>query len=217
MDIAKARKNVIEQQVRPWGGLNVRANQALSDVPRENFVPEDFQGLVFADIEIPLTDKAKMFSPKIEGRILDSIDVQSDESVLEIGTGSGYFTAVLGKLAGSVVSIEIDQALSASAKKNLDALSINNVELRVSDASTDDFSKQKYDVIVLGCSLNEQSKQLNELLNTGGRLFAIIGSKNKMQATIITRISDNEWQTKSIFETHLDYMQGQEPAVVFAF
>jgi protein-L-isoaspartate(D-aspartate) O-methyltransferase len=217
MDIAKARKNVIEQQVRPWGGLNVRANQALSDVPRENFVPEDFQGLVFADIEIPLTDKAKMFSPKIEGRILDSIDVQSDESVLEIGTGSGYFTAVLGKLAGSVVSIEIDQALSASAKKNLDALSINNVELRVSDASTDDFSKQKYDVIVLGCSLNEQSKQLNELLNTGGRLFAIIGSKNKMQATIITRISDNEWQTKSIFETHLDYMQGQEPALVFAF
>jgi len=217
MDIAKARKNVIEQQIRPWGGLNVRANQALSDVPRENFVPEDFQGLVFADIEIPLTDKAKMFSPKIEGRILDSIDVQSDESVLEIGTGSGYFTAVLGKLAGSVVSIEIDQALSASAKKNLDALSINNVELRVSDASTDDFSKQKYDVIVLGCSLNEQSKQLNELLNTGGRLFAIIGSKNKMQATIITRISDNEWQTKSIFETHLDYMQGQEPAVVFAF
>lgn len=217
MDIAKARKNVIEQQIRPWGGLNVRANQALSDVPRENFVPEDFQGLVFADIEIPLTDKAKMFSPKIEGRILDSIDVQSDESVLEIGTGSGYFTAVLGKLAGSVVSIEIDQALSASAKKNLDALSINNVELRVSDASTDDFSKQKYDVIVLGCSLNEQSKQLNELLNTGGRLFAIIGSKNKMQATIITRISDNEWQTKSIFETHLDYMQGQEPALVFAF
>lgn len=217
MDIAKARKNVIEQQIRPWGGLNVRANQALSDVPRENFVPEDFQGLVFADIEIPLTDMAKMFLPKIEGRILDSIDVQSDESVLEIGTGSGYFTAVLGKLAGSVVSIEIDQALSASAKKNIDALAINNIELRVSDASTDDFSKQKYDVIVLGCSLNEQSKQLNELLNTGGRLFAIIGSKNKMQATIITRISDNEWQTKSIFETHLDYMQGQEPAVVFAF
>ena len=117
MDMTKARRNVIEQQVRPWGGLNLRANQALSDVPRENFVPKDFQGLVFADIEIPLSDSAKMFSPKIEGRILDSIDVQSDESVLEIGTGSGYFTAVLSKLAGSVISIEIDPALSASAKK----------------------------------------------------------------------------------------------------
>jgi len=217
MDITKARRNVIEQQVRPWGGLNGRANRALSEVPRENFVPQDFQGLVFADIEIPLSDNAKMFSPKIEGRILDSIDVQSDESVLEIGTGSGYFTAVLGKLSGSVVSIEIDQTLSTTAKKNLDSLAIDNIELQVADASTTDFSSQKYDVIVLGCSLKEQSKQLNELLNTGGRLFAIIGSKNKMQATLITRISDNEWQTKYIFETHLDCMQGQEPTAVFAF
>jgi protein-L-isoaspartate(D-aspartate) O-methyltransferase len=180
-------------------------------------VPEGFQGLVFADIEIPLSDNAKMFSPKIEGRILDSINIQGDESVLEIGTGSGYFTAVLGKLADSVVSIEIDQALSASAKKNIDALAINNVDLQVSDASTADFSKQKFDVIVLGCSLNAQSQKLNELLNTGGRLFAIIGSKNKMQATLTTRLGDNEWQAKSIFETHLDYMQGQEPTAVFAF
>ena len=217
MDITKARKNVIEQQVRPWGGLNVRANQALSDVPRENFVPENFQGLVFADIEIPLTSSAKMLSPKIEGRILDSIDVQSDESVLEIGTGSGYFTAVLGKLAGRVVSIEVDQALSTSAKENLKSLALNNVDLQVSDASTTDFSNQKYDVIVLGCSLNKQSKKFNALLNTGGRLFAVIGVKNKMQATLITRISETEWRTKPIFETHLDYMEGQEPAVVFAF
>jgi protein-L-isoaspartate(D-aspartate) O-methyltransferase len=217
MDITKARKNVIEQQVRPWGGLNVRANKALSDVPRENFVPKNFQGLVFADIEIPLTDSAKMFSPKIEGRILDSIDVQSNESVLEIGTGSGYFTAVLSRLADSVVSVEIDQALSDSAKENLKSVTVNNVDLQVSDASTTDFSNQKYDVIVLGCSLNEQSKKLNELLNTGGRLFAIIGSKNEMQATLITRISENEWRTKSIFETHLDYMKGQEPTAIFAF
>ena len=217
MDITKARKNVIEQQIRPWGGLNLRANQALSDVPRENFVPEDYQGLVFADMEIPLGGGAKMFSPKIEGRILDAINIQSDETVLEIGTGSGYFTAVLSTLANSVVSIEIDQTLSTSAKNNLKSLAINNVDLRTEDASTADFSGQKYDVIILGCSLNAQSQQLNELLNIGGRLFAIIGSKNKMQATLITRISDNEWEAKSIFETHLDYMQGQEPAAAFAF
>ena len=107
--------------------------------------------------------------------------------------------------------------ISTSAKNNLKSLSINNVDLRTEDASTADFSGQKYDVIILGCSLNAQSQQLNELLNIGGRLFAIIGSKNKMQATLITRISDNEWEVKSIFETHLDYMQGQEPAAAFAF
>ena len=90
MDIQEARKNVIEQQIRPWGGLNVRANQALSDIPRENFVPEKYQKLVFADIEIPLNESDKMLSPKIEGRILDSLNLQGDEDILEVGTGSGY-------------------------------------------------------------------------------------------------------------------------------
>ena len=112
MDIKQARKNVIEQQIRPWGGLNVRANQALSDIPREHFVPEEYLSLVFADIEIPLVDSAKMFSPKIEGRILDSLDIQGHETVLEIGTGSGYFTSVLAKLSQSVVTIELDEQLS---------------------------------------------------------------------------------------------------------
>ena len=217
MDITVARNNAIEQQVRPWGGLNARANIALSEVPRENFVPAGFQTLVFADIEIPVSDNAKMFSPKIEGRILDSVDVQSNETVLEIGTGSGYLTAVLSNLAQSVVSIEIDKALSDSAKNNIDTLSITNVELQVADASTTDFSNQKYDVIILGCSLREHSKQFNELLNTGGRIFAVVGFKNQMQATVTTKVSENKWQIKSIFETHLDYMQGQEPKTVFIF
>ncbi len=111
MDIKQARKNVIEQQIRPWGGLNVRANQALSDIPRENFVPEEYQKLVFADIEIPLNKTAKMLSPKIEGRILDSLDLKGHENVLEIGTGSGYFTSVLSMLSNAVTSIEADKEL----------------------------------------------------------------------------------------------------------
>ena len=114
MDFKQARKNVIEQQIRPWGGLNVRANQALIDIPRENFVPEEYQNLVFADMEIPLNNSEKMLSPKIEGRILDSLDLKGHEDVLEIGTGSGYFTAVLASLAKSVKSIEIHKELILS-------------------------------------------------------------------------------------------------------
>jgi len=119
MNLNKARKNVIEQQIRPWGGLNIDANQALSEIPRENFVPIEYQGLVFADIEIPISENCKMFSPKIEGRILDSLNIQKHEAVLEIGTGSGYFTAVLAKLAKSVTSIEINQELSDSAQNEI--------------------------------------------------------------------------------------------------
>ena len=134
MDIKQARKNVIEQQIRPWGGLNIRANQALIDIPRENFVPEEYQNLVFADMEIPLTNSEKMLSPKIEGRILDSLDLKGHEDVLEIGTGSGYLTAVLASLAKSVKSIEIHKELIDAAKEKIDVLNISNVELVNEDA-----------------------------------------------------------------------------------
>ena len=124
MDIKQARKNVIEQQVRPWGGLNVRANQALTDTPRENFVPEEYQKLVFADIEIPLNKVGKMLSPKIEGRILDSLDLKGHENVLEVGTGSGYFTSVLSLLSNSVISIDADKDLHALAKSKINKLNL---------------------------------------------------------------------------------------------
>ena len=217
MDFTQARKNVIEQQLRPWGSLNDRANQALSDTPRESFVPEGYQALAFADFEIPLNDSAKMLSPKIEGRILDTLDIQSNENVLEIGTGSGYLTAVLAELAQSVVSIEIDEKLSVNAKQSIKALERDNVELKVSDASVCDFKGEQFDVIVIGCALPETSERYQNLLKSGGRLFAIIGSTNHMQATLTTRLSEDEYQSKSIFETQLDYMIGTEPKVQFAF
>jgi len=217
MDIDKARKNVIEQQIRPWGGLNVDANQALSEIPRENFVPKEYQGLVFADIEIPISGNCKMFSPKIEGRILDSLNIQKHETILEIGTGSGYLTAVLSKLAKSVMSIEIDQELSESARNAINKLDLDNIELKVGDALKHDFSNQQYDVIIIGCAVPELNNDFNRLIKPSGRMFAVVGSKNKMKASIISSNNENEWQYRALFETHLDYMLGLEPTVKFNF
>ena len=217
MDIKQARKNVIEQQIRPWGGLNVRANQALSDIPRENFVPEEYLSLVFADIEIPLVGGAKMFSPKIEGRILDSLDIQGHETVLEIGTGSGYFTSVLAKLSQSVVTIELDEQLSESAQNKIKELNLNNITFINDDALAYNFDNEQYDTIVIGCSLPNKNENFFRLLKPGGKLFMVVGAINQMQATLVQRTSENEWQSKSLFETHLDYMKGTEPSVKFAF
>ena len=217
MDIKQARKNVIEQQIRPWGGLNVRANQALSDIPRENFVPEEYLSLVFADIEVPLVDGAKMFSPKIEGRILDSLDIQGHETVLEIGTGSGYFTSVLAKLSQSVVTIELDEQLSELAQNKVKELNLNNITFIKDDALTYNFDNEQYDTIVIGCSLPNKNENFFRLLKPGGKLFMVVGAINQMQATLVQRTSENEWQSKSLFETHLDYMKGTEPSVKFAF
>ena len=217
MDIKKARKNVIEQQIRPWGGLNVRANQALSDIPRENFVPEEYLSLVFADIEIPLIGGAKMFSPKIEGRILDSLDIQGHETVLEIGTGSGYFTSVLAKLSQSVVTIELDEQLSESAQNKAKKLNLNNINFINDDALAYNFDNEQYDTIMIGCALPNKNENFFRLLKPGGKLFMVAGAVNQMQAIIVIRTSEKEWQSKSLFETHLDYMIGTEPSVKFAF
>jgi len=217
MDIKQARKNVIEQQIRPWGGLNVRANQALSDIPRENFVPEEYLSLVFADIEVPLVGGAKMFSPKIEGRILDSLDIQGHETVLEIGTGSGYFTSVLAKLSQSVVTIELDKQLSELAQNKVKELNLNNITFINDDALAHNFDNEQYDTIVIGCALPNKNENFFRLLKPGGKLFMVVGAINQMQATLVQRTSENDWQSKSLFETHLDYMKGTEPSVKFSF
>jgi len=217
MNIKQARKNVIEQQIRPWGGLNVRANQALSDIPRENFVPEEYLNLVFADIEVPLIDGAKMFSPKIEGRILDSLDIQGHETVLEIGTGSGYFSSVLAKLSQSVVTIELDEQLSESAQNKIKDLNLTNITFINDDALAYNFDNEQYDTIVVGSALPNKNESFFRLLKPGGKLFMVVGAINQMQATLVQRTNENEWQSKSLFETHLDYMKGAEPSVKFAF
>ena len=217
MDIEKARKNVIEQQIRPWGGLNVRANQALSDTPRENFVPEEYLSLVFADIEVPLIGGAKMFSPKIEGRILDSLDIQGHETVLEIGTGSGYFTSVLAKLSQSVVTIELVEQLSELAQNKVKKLNLKNITFINDDALAYNFDNEQYDTIVIGCALPNKNENFFRLLKPGGKLFMVVGAINQMQATLVQRTNENEWLSKSLFETHLDYMKGTEPSVKFAF
>jgi|TARA_B110001452_G_C15237429_1_gene428426 protein-L-isoaspartate(D-aspartate) O-methyltransferase len=217
MDIKQARKNVIEQQIRPWGGLNIRANQALIDIPRENFVPEEYQNLVFADMEIPLNNSEKMLSPKIEGRILDSLDLKGHEDVLEIGTGSGYFTAVLASLAKSVKSIEIHKELIDAAKEKIDVLNISNVELVNEDALNLNLGNEKFDTIVVGCALPVISEDLKRALKISGKLFIVVGSKNQMHATLVERIDGDKWKSKSLFETYIDLMNGSEPLPEFTF
>ena len=217
MDIKQARKNVIEQQIRPWGGLNIRANQALIDIPRENFVPEEYQNLVFADMEIPLNNSEKMLSPKIEGRILDSLDLKGHEDVLEIGAGSGYFTAVLASLAKSVKSIEIHKELIDAAKEKIDVLNISNVEFVNEDALNLNLGNDKFDTIVVGCALPVISEDLKRALKISGKLFIVVGSKNQMHATLVERIDGDKWKSKSLFETYIDLMNGSEPLPEFTF
>ncbi|HIB28579.1 MAG TPA: protein-L-isoaspartate O-methyltransferase [Candidatus Thioglobus sp.] len=218
MNINQARKNSIDNQIRPWGGLDYIANNALRDTPREFFVPEKYKDLAFADIEIPLTDKAKMLSPKIEGRILDALKIKKNETVLEVGTGSGYLTAVLSKLCKSVTSIEINEELSVSAQQKFKELNINNITTEIGDASKGwQRSTDFFDVVIIGTSVPKITGRFFHLLNVGGRIFVVEGSGKAMSAKVITRLSEHKWETKSLFETQLSVMLGLEKTAKFEF
>ncbi|NLD55669.1 MAG: protein-L-isoaspartate O-methyltransferase [Burkholderiaceae bacterium] len=204
MDIEKARFNMIEQQVRPWDVLDQDILDSLALVKREDFVPPAYRGLAFADVEIPLAPGGigkgqVMFTPKVEARILQALAVKRHESALEIGTGSGFGTALLAHRTRKVQSWEIDPTLHAFAAANLRRAGILDVRLHEGDGSrlaTD----ERFDVIILSGSVAEVPPDWLERLNEGGRLAAIVGDAPSMRARIHTRMA-GDWTTIDLFET----------------
>ena len=221
MSSATARFNMIEQQIRTWDVLDPTVLALLNDVPRENFVPEEYLGLAFADIEIPIGLNVNagqtMLSPKLEGRILQALNVQKTHNVLHIGTGSGYFTALLASLAKHVVSIEIEADISAQAAKNLAKNNIQNVTLgvtldvtlnatinitlEVADGVFGRPSFEHYDIIVYTGSSPVEPIGVRQQLKIGGVLFIVLGEAPAMQATLIQRVSEFGFRQDVLFET----------------
>ena len=196
---------MIEQQIRTWEVLDPAVLQLLSDVPRERFVPEEYQGLAFADIEIPLGAELNvgqtMLSPKLEGRMLQALNVQKHQNVLHVGTGSGYFTALLASLAKHVVSLEINADLSAQAAKNLAQNQINNVSLIVADGALGYAQSAPYNAIVYTASSPVEPAGVRQQLSIGGTMLMVLGNAPAMQATLIQRISETGFREDVLFET----------------
>ncbi len=205
MNFEQARFNMVEQQIRPWNVLDAAVLDLLSVVRREDFVPAAHKALAFADLELPLRDGGEpgqcMLAPKVEARMLQDLAVQKHEKVLEIGTGSGYMAALLAQRAQRVISLEIDPALAATARANLQKASVANVEVREADGAKGVPVEAPFDVIVLSGSVAEVPHKLLELLKTGGRLMAIVGDAPVMRATLITRTSAVEYQTTQGWDT----------------
>lgn len=222
MDFDKARFNMVQQQVRPWDVLDDRVLEVLGTTPREMFTPEPYRTLAYADTRIPLGQfenrECTMLNPNIEGRILQHISLTPDDVVLEIGTGSGYLTACMAKLARHVDSVDIDPAMTAMAEKNLAALGIENFTLRTGDAAQGWYlCKPTYDAIVITGSLPAVPECYKKQLKEGGRLFIVTGEAPVMTAHLVTRTGKNQWSMEDIFETCIDSLVHGEAAKAFAF
>ena len=212
----QARFNMIEQQIRPCEVLEGRILELLKNVRREHFVPVDKKALAFADMEIPLGHGAQMWSPKLEARIVQELHLTGKDVVLEVGTGSGYLTALLSALAKQVTSVEIVPELSAMAKQNLAAYRRNNVVLETGDASHG-WRGGTYDVIVLTGSTPVLPKEFRDSLNVGGRLIAIVGDAPLMEVKLITRVARDTFSTVNIMETCIAPLQNADQPKRFVF
>ena len=205
MDIEQARFNMIEQQIRTWEVLDQSVLDLLYVVRREEFVPEAYRALAFSDLEIPLSkngaDDEKMLQPKVEARILQEVAPHPTDRVLEVGSGSGYLTALLASRAQQLYGVEISPALQSMAEANLRRAGIQNASVELGDAAYGWAQHMPYDVIILGASTPELPDTLLDQLNVGGRLFAVIGEAPVMQARLYTRVTKASINAVVLFET----------------
>jgi protein-L-isoaspartate(D-aspartate) O-methyltransferase len=200
MDIEQARYNMVEQQIRTWDVLDQQVLDLLFTVRREDYVPAEYRALAFADLEIPLPGGERMWQPKLEARVLQELALRTSESALEIGTGSGYFTALLAATAGDVTSVDIDPALSKSAAGKLARHGVSNVRLEIGDGARG-WGNELYDAIVLTGSTPLLPERFLAQLKPNGRVFAIVGEAPAMTARLVAWTAPGARVTTDLFET----------------
>lgn len=220
-DIERARFNMVEQQIRPWEVLDQQVLDLLFVLRREDFVLPQYRNLAFFDMEIPLAADAgedeRMLAPKLEARMLQAVSVKPTDRVLEIGTGSGYMTALLARRAAHVTSVEINGAYSAEAAQRLTAHDIRNVTLEVGDGARGWARNAPYDVIVLTGSTPVLDPAFQASLNSSGRLLAIVGEAPVMTAQLINCEAPGVFRTTGLFETCVPSLRNAPQPKRFVF
>jgi protein-L-isoaspartate(D-aspartate) O-methyltransferase len=218
MNFEQARFNMVEQQIRPWDVLDQRVLDVIEQTPRELFVPEHYRNLAYADLEIPLGHGESMMAPKVEGRMLQALEVSSTDVCLEVGTGSGFVTCCMAKLGAHVDSVDIYEDFKFAALKHLEQVGIMNVALRQGDAANGwTLQRERYDVIAVTGALPEYRECFERQLNPGGRLFVVVGDAPVMEAMRITHLGEHEFVREKLFETCLKPLVGAERKPQFTF
>jgi protein-L-isoaspartate(D-aspartate) O-methyltransferase len=217
MDFEQARENMVEQQIRTWDVLDQAVLDSISAIPRDEFVPEAYRTLAYSDSEIPLGYGEKMMTPKIEARLVQSLNLSSSDRVLEIGTGSGYLTALLAHRCAHVTTIEFRSVLLETAQQRLAQHGFGNILSEQGDGIDGCKSKEPFEAIALTGSVATKRPIIERQLTIGGRLFMVIGTGPAMEAHLITRVGESEFISEILFETVLDPLLGGEAQPQFQF
>ena len=215
MNFEQARQNMIEQQIRTWEVLDQNVLDLFAQIHREDFMPDEYRLLALSDIHIPLKHGQVTMTPKIEARLLQSLDIRKTDNILEIGTGCAYLTTLLACCGKHITSVDIFPEFTSEARSKLLGHNINNVSLETGDAIHGWEKEAPYDVIVVTGSVPLLDPCFQEQLNIMGRLFVITGKSPVMEAMLITRVGQYEWSCESIFETDIPPLIGSKKTGTF--
>lgn len=195
--------NMIKQQLRTGNVVDESIIQLYHQIPRDAFVPSKYASFAYSDMHIPLSHHQCMMTPLEEALLLQSLELKGHETVLEVGTGTGFLTALLSRLCKRVISVDCFADFTKSANKVLTAHNCLNVELTTGDAQQGWLDLAPYDVIVFTGALAQLNETQRLQVLPGGKLFAIIGTQPVMQGRLYTMDFDKNWNNKLVFQTKL--------------
>jgi len=220
MNLEQARFNMVEQQVRPWSVLDDTVLRTMESIPRDVFAPDSMKSLAYADIELPIGNGESMMFPRVEGRLLQELELDINDECLEVGTGSGFLTACMATMSKHVDSIDIYDDFLQRASNKLAEVNISNITLENKDALTalnlQSTANKKYDAIAVTGSLPEYLPLFEDLLKPNGRLFIIVGLKQTMHAMKVTK-NGSQFDRVTLFETEQKELVGAEKKSAFSF
>lgn len=212
-----AQINMIKQQLRTGDVLQDSILNLFEEFPRENFVPSSMKNFAYSDMQIPLAHDQRMMTPLEEGTILQALNLKGHETVLEIGTGTGYLTALLSRLCKKVISIDYFSDFTKQAGEKLKKFECNNVELITGDACRGWLDKAPYDVVVFTGSFEEVTETQRLQVLPGGKLLVIVGKEPVMQAQLHELDDLGVWHAKVLFETNIRPLIDKSKSKEFVF
>ncbi|MFZ4808488.1 MAG: protein-L-isoaspartate O-methyltransferase family protein [Hyphomicrobiaceae bacterium] len=214
VDYALQRKNMVESQVRPSDVTDRRIIRAMLEVPRELFLPDARKPVAYIDENLPLDARGRLsarwlMAPRTLAKLIQSLELGDRDVVLDIGGGSGYSAAVLGRIAQTVVAVESDEACLAAAGKALAAAGIDNVALVTGDLTRGFASEGPYDAILVGGAVSDVPAEILDQLKDGGRLACVVAGGDVGCATLWRRIG-GRFDQRALFEVGLPMLAGFE-------
>lgn len=217
MNIEQARFNMIEQQVKPWKVFDEKILDAMSILPRDQFISEQLTGLSYADTHLPIGHNQTMLAPREIARLIQTLELSTTDKVLEIGTGSGYSSALLSKLSQHVFSVDIIADFVKSAKIIHKKLNIKNVTIDEGDASEGWMAHAPYNAVLITAALPNLTESLKKCLSQNGKVISILEHKSGLMATYSILDENKEWIHQDLFPVDAVSMINADKTNQFSF